>query len=307
MPGKSNQSKGKKLPYQGLSCLLLVFILMISFSCKRQGDSGKMTITGEITAEEIEQESVREILYNLYQPEEMSSIFERVGANFNPDFMASPDNIPAYSNPSEIAIALGIYGVDLFYSRLFDQPSYTARYLSSIQVLSEKLGIPENYYEGLFEEPESWIANRDSVTRFAADIYFKTDKFLKKSNRGSLAALIVMGSWVEAMYIATRIYEENPTNMEIMDRIGEQKYSLNPLISLMSNYHDDLRITEHILILKKIRKSFDKFDIFFSGSDLTIDTARKVIAAREYQSTFSPENAREINELIQDFRMRLVR
>ena len=299
--------KNKRSNLNGHTSCLLLFSLLFLMACNPKGDSGKMKITGEISAEEIEKESVREILYNLYQPEEMSRIFERAGANFSPDILASPDNLTAYSSPSEMAVALGIFGADLFYARLFDQSLYVAKYLSSIQILSEKLGIPGNYYEGLFEEPGDWLTNRDSVTQYASEIYIKTDNYLKKTDKHSLAALIVMGSWVEAMYIAGSIYAENPTNMEIMDRIGEQKYSLNPLISLMSNYQDDLRITENILILKRIRRAFDKFEIYFSESDLKIDTTRKVISARDYTTSFTAENAREIKNLIEDLRMRLVR
>jgi hypothetical protein len=276
-------------------------------SCNRQGEIAKMVITGEISQEEIEQESVREILYNLYQPEEMSKIFDRTAANFDPDIPASPDNFPAYNTSFEMAVALGIYGVDLYYSRLFDQTSYTSSYITAIQILSEKIGIPESYYEGLFEEPENWLTNRDSVALFASDIYIKTDTFLKKNDKDALSALIVMGSWIEAMFIASRIYSENPSNMEILDRIAEQKYSLSPLISLLSNYQDDLRIRELILMLNKLRKSFDRFEIYFHEPDLTIDTTRKIISAGKYRSDFTTENATEIITLVQEIRLKLVR
>ena len=283
------------------------FILVISFSsCKYQSDNTEEDFTGDFSAQTVEPQRVREIFYNMYRPEEMSRIFQKVGANFNPELPNSSEHFARYRKPREIAIAIGVYGVDLHYARMFDQKMMTARYFNVVEILSEKLGIPQTYYEDIFERLEEKFPDQDSVSIIASKIYEKTDKFLKENDMNSLAALIVMGGWVEALYIACKILENNPYNMEIMDRIAEQKYSLNSLIYLLSNYQEDIRITEYILMLKRLRKAYARYEIYYDEEDFILDTANKKITATEYESEFSDEIVSEITMVIEEIRENIV-
>jgi hypothetical protein len=288
--------------------IVFLFLLMVtfSFSCKNKETQEEEAITQDFYGEQIEPANVREIFYNLYLPEEMSRIFESAGSNFDPDLPNSPDNFSQYTDPREIAMALGIYGVDLNYARLFDQNALTANYFTVIQILSEKLGIPESYYEDLFNILEDQISNRDTIVSIATRIYEKTDQFLKERGDNANAALIIFGGWVEALYIACNILEENPYNMEVLDRISEQKYSLNSLIFLLSNYHDDILITEYILMLKKLRKAFDRFEIYFRKEKFTLDTANRMITASDYVSEFDENIAKEISTITEEIRTQII-
>lgn len=285
---------------------VLLFLAILAGSCKCQSDRTKEDITDDFSTQSIEPERVREIFYNMYMPEEMSRIFQKVGANFDPDLPNSPDHFARYRKPGEVAIAIGVYGVDLHYARMFDQKMMTARYFTVVEILSEKLGIPQTYYEDIFEKLDEKFPDKDSVSIIASKIYEKTDKFLKENDKNSLAALIVMGGWVEALYIACKILEDNPYNMEIMDRIAEQKYSLNSLIYLLSNYQEDIRITEYILMLKRLRKAYTRYEIYYEEEDFIIDTSRKMIKASDYESEINDEIVQEITMVVEEIRENIV-
>lgn len=285
---------------------VLFSLVILAGSCKHQSDRSMGDITGDSSVQSIEPQRVREIFYNMYMPEEMSRIFQRVGANFDPDLPNSPDHFARYRKPREVAIAIGVYGVDLHYARMFDQKMMTARYFTVVEILSEKLGIPQTYYEDIFEKLDEKFPDKDSVSIIASKIYEKTDKFLKENDKNSLAALIVMGGWVEALYIACKILEDNPYNMEIMDRIAEQKYSLNSLIYLLSNYQEDIRITEYILMLKRLRKAYARYEIYYDEEDFVLDTAKKKITATEYESEFNNEIVNEITMVVEEIRENIV-
>jgi hypothetical protein len=249
---------------------------------------------------------VRQIFYNMYLPTEMSRIFERSGANYNPSILNSSDNISRYESPNFIALNLGIYGVDMSYAKLFDQAATTARYFSSIQLMSEKLGIPDHYFKDILQAFEKFRDDKDSLTRLAGEIYERTDKYLNENKKESYAALIITGGWIEALYIACRIYQSDPDNMDIVDRIGEQKYSLNTLISLLNNYQDDLFITEKILMLKQLKMSYDKIEIFYNEQSFKVDTVNDLISASDYVIEITPEIVTEIAAIIDDIRSRIV-
>jgi hypothetical protein len=130
--------------------------------------------------------------------------------------------------------------------------------------------------------------------------------FLKGNGNDSYAALIVFGGWVEALYIASKILESDPENIEILDRIAEQKYSLNSLISLLSNFQESIKVSECILRLKKLKSSFEKFEIYYEKENLQLDTVNKLISASDYESSMSPKIALEINTLVTEIRQELI-
>lgn len=284
---------------------LLIFTIGIFSSCKTKNSE---KLNPEITMEEdiIPVQELRQIFYHMYLPDEMSRLFERVGANYDPEITNPPDNFSRYNDDNKISIAIGIYGVDLGYSRLFDQTLATAGYLSSIKILSEKLGIPKNYFDDIYRRIEDQISNQDSVARITTDLYTRTDAFLKENGKDSQAALIVMGGWIEALFIATKILESNSNNIEIMDRIAEQKYSLNSLLSLLNNYQDDIYIAENILLLKKLKRVFDKFEIYYEQDSFVVDTISKTISTSGYNSGLTPDIAKEIRRVISDIRTILI-
>ncbi len=285
----------------------VVLLLFLSFSCKNE-QNPSITSDFDVSDPDIdsERETVKQIFYSIYLPTEMSRVFESVGANFDPDIVSSAENFSQYTEDFDIALGLGVYGVDLSYARLFDQSALMARYFSNINIMAGKLGIPDEYYENKFREVEENFHNRDSVIYILTDIYEKTDEYLKANGKSEHAAIIVLGAWAEALYIASGIFGKDPTNMEIMDRIAEQKYSLNSIISLLSNYQDNIRITEYLLMLKRLRKAYDRFEIYYYKTDFEIDTIEKVIAADDYKSEFEPSIANEIIDLIYEIRMDII-
>ncbi len=280
--------------------------LFLFTNCTQNPEPEKESLVSESSLEVADSKELKEIFYNMYLPDEMSRLFERVGANFYPDVINQTDDFSRYSEKNDIAIALGTYGVDLSYARLYDQTYIVAKYLTSIQLLSRKFGIPEEYFDDLFNNFEHSISNSDSVTQFTSELYQRTDTYLKESGQNSYAALIVMGGWVEALYIACKILEYNTNNIEIMDRIAEQKYSLNSLLSLLNNYQDDIQIAENILLLKKLKRSFDKFDIFYEQENFVLDTINKTISTSGYESSLSPEIVNEISEIISEIRTEII-
>ncbi len=286
--------------------IILFIVISVIFSCKANHEEEEKISSPEVSRFETtgpeEEFDMKVIFYGVYLPTEMSGIFERVGANYDPSLLHSPDIFSRYDNAHSIALNIGIYGVDMSYSRLFDQSAMTAKYFSTIQLMTEKLGIPEGYFEELILKMENNISEKDSLISIATRMYEKTDKYLKQNEKDPFAALIITGGWVEALYIASEIFAANPENIEVMDRIAEQKYSLNSLITLLSNYQDDIKIAEYILLLKRLRKAFNKYEIYYAKDNFSLDTAGQQIKASEYNSDVDQEIVFEIGSLTRQIR-----
>jgi hypothetical protein len=92
-----------------------------------------------------------------------------------------------------------------------------------------------------------------------------------------------------------------------MEKIAEQKYSLNSLISLMNNYYGNDELTEYLLMMKNLRRSFDKYQIYYIADDVAVDTISKTISASKYYIDAKPEQIFEISSKLASLRDKIVR
>jgi hypothetical protein len=298
------------MKYQGKLFLLvvLIFTLLLS-SCKSDKRvKENVDFTSEMLGilDSIPAES-KEIFYQMSLPVEMARMFEQVGANYFPEILNSTDQLIRYDTTLKLATNLGVFGVDLSYVKIFDRQAEAVNYFAAIQSLSDDLGIPRNLYSDVLINLEKYVSNKDSLARISAKIYSLTDQFLKEKGEKSSAAMIMMGGWIEGMYIATQIYERDQGNIKLLEKIAEQKYSLNSLISLMNNYRGDKEMTEYLLMLKNLRRSFNKFEIYYKMDDVNVDTVHKVISANKYYIDVKPEQILEISSKIASLRGKIVR
>ena len=248
----------------------------------------------------------RSISYEMTLPVEMAGLFDHVGANFFPEFLNPADEFGKYNSPVKIALNLGVYGVDLSYVKMFSQHQRSVAYLNAIHHLADEMHIPKEIYGNAMDNLELFVTNRDSLSRVAMELYVATDEFLRKDKQAGAASLVAMGGWIESMYIATRIWEMDRGNLSLQDKIAEQKYSLNSLIALMNNYHSDLDLAEYLLMLKNLRRTYNKFQLYYKQGDVRVDTSSKTISAGTYYVNITGEQMEEISGKIENLRTLII-
>jgi hypothetical protein len=140
------------------------------------------------------------------------------------------------------------------------------------------LGIPSEKFYLSLKRIENNLTNKDSLVKIANDIYKTSEDYLKQNDRGSAAALVVCGGWTEAMYIATSLLKKNSNDIELIERIAEQKYSINDLMSLLKQYNKEKVPGDLLIKYADIKASLDKISVdkknkaemYKQLSDLTI-------------------------------------
>ena len=172
---------------------------------------------------------------------------------------------------------LGIYGVDLTYMKLLGQTIAAAQYYKIIETLSEKIGMPKSIFEKSSRQLERYFNNEDSLNAVINNIYRETDLHFKKNDQDNLAALALAGGWVEAMYIGVKIFEADSGNHTMAENLLQQKYSLNSIYTILSNHQESLKVRENLLMLKKLRKIFEKVEIMYQKEGFSVDTSSKKI------------------------------
>jgi hypothetical protein len=286
---------------------IICSVILLVGACKNVSKENRISAEADTTL--VPDETIKKaksIFYHMYLPSEMYKIFEKAGAVYDPSILNPVENVNLYETSAKAALNLGIYGVDLSYNKIFGQNQKTLLYFTVIHKLSQQLGIPDNQFSTAIKGMEKHIANRDSLTKYATDIYASTNRYLNENERASTSTLVVAGGWIEALYIASRISDENMNNAEIIERIAFQKYSLKTLISLLSNHQDEPIVARYLLMLKALSRSFDKFDIYFEPGDLSIDTINKLINAEKIQINLTGKAMKEIKIAISQIRNDMV-
>lgn len=239
---------------------------------------------------------VKIIFYNIPSPLEMSDLMQRANLDFNADILNPLDNIDKYTSTKNKALNLGVYGADLSYARLYDQIQESINYLAGIRKLSEELGVPQ--VEGAFSlsRLEENINNRDSLLLIITDVYANADIYLKENERSGTAALIIAGGWIEALYISTNIINEEDLNAEIVERIAEQKFSVENLISLLKiHYEGDETLNEIFILLDELKLAYDEIEFEHQPGEVVTDKENKLTSINSKTQIYV--NFDQINEI----------
>lgn len=252
-------------------------------------------------------ESGKSIFYGFYSPIEMIRIFENAGAEYTPSILNSTENVSNYLTSSKTALNLGVYGVDMSYLQLFHLSQESLNYWIVIDELTNQLGIPDDIITTPSESLDENLNNPDSLIQIATANFAFVKNHLREHNRESAAAMIIIGGWFEALYIATEaLYNEENPDPEIIAIIAEQKYSLNSLVSFAKNYHHDPEVANYYRKLRLLQNHFMEFDIYYNKNDLRIDTVNKVIITSENKIDITKENIMQIKKLIRKTRDEIV-
>ena len=134
-----------------------------------------------------------------------------------------------------------------------------------MQQLSKELGIPGDYFENTAERFERNIANKDSLIHLANEVYYTTEDYLKTNERYTTAAMIIMGGWVEAIHIAIDVAIES-RDANIIERLIDQKYSLNNLMLMLSEHKSNEIVKEYLTKLNKLKQKFDGINVDFDAN-----------------------------------------
>lgn len=294
-----------------LFSVFLISIIVIFYSCNNNGqdnDFGNNILTDSSNIDKNKhKKKIKMIFYNIPSPIEMSKILQEVVKDYNPEVLNSYSVYSKYTTNKKIALNLGIYGADLSYTRMFDQIQSSVNYLSSIKKLSDNLGIPQDEGSFTVARIEANIENRDSILIIISETYSTADAYLKENGRGSTAALIIIGGWVEALYIATHIIDKNDIKQEILNRIAEQKFSLENLIELSKSYKDDDDIAGFVPQLEELQEKFEEIEITYSKGEAFTDKEKKITTIKSQVNIYVTEEiVDEIGIIVKKIRANII-
>lgn len=213
-------------------------------------------------------------MFSIPSPIQMATMIKGKIGVFNENILTDPEGVANFTTEFKRAINMGVYGADLGYATIYENNTKAISYLSSIEQLSDELGISGAFDQDLLERFIENGSEQDSMLVIMSEGYRKGDQFLKDNEQHDIASLVLTGGWIESMYFAAVTYE-NSRDQEIANRIGEQKTALKTITELLVDFNDDEFYTTLIEDLKVLQGYFKNIEYNYEYIEPVTDIANK--------------------------------
>ncbi len=281
------------IKFKTIGIIALFGLAIMVYSCKSEGENVEDSIDDSIDIDdEIADDfnKAKQVFYSLPSPIETAMLMKRAGAKYNEEYLNSINNISNYTTNLSMSLNLGVYSADLSFASMFDQSQSAIKYLTATKRLAEELGILNAIDKSIIVRMEDNINNRDSLMEIISETFMNSNSFLKENDRAETAAIILVGGWLEGVYIATKIAQATSSNKELVERIIDQRLSLSTLISLLNEYKEDENIKVLIPKLDELKAIFDQIQVSSSKIEpVTNDETNVTTLKTQTETSISPE------------------
>lgn len=245
-------------------------------------------------------------LFSIPSPIQTAILIEKSGAQYNKEFLNDPKKVTTYATNFQKALNLGVYGADVGYVTIYDQSQDALKYLAVINKLSDELGITGAFDENTIKRFENNFGKRDSMLNLVSVAYRNADAFLKDNDRLNVGALVLAGGWIETLYFTTQLAAKSK-DQNIINRIGEQKYTLNNIVKMLTPYYSQPEYDALVDELIELAYDFDAIDIQYTYEKPEVDIANKTTKIKSKTTVvITPEHLNAIAERVKTIRNKIV-
>jgi hypothetical protein len=228
-------------------------VLMTACNCSQQSSKNK------VSKQEIERE-VKDLVYPMPTSFEVTEMLNRIGAAYILNLSNAPSGAGKYITEKSQALNLGVYGADLSYASTYRQKQETLDFMTASKKLIDELNITAAIDAEIIDKIEQSADNKEQLVDLITNSFHDTYRFLQKNDRAALSALIMTGSWVEGLYIATHISEDTFNNKEMVQIIMNQKESLTKLVEILKQYPGNDDVMDMLNQVMKVKNIYDSVD-----------------------------------------------
>lgn len=242
-----------------ISKATLVFSFALIFmSCQNNEvntEESEIVDLEEQVVEESQSDVDLSVTYQVPTPNELFTLFSDVEVNFDANLLNSTTNTEKYTSNKIKALNFGVYSTDLAFAANFGEATASLKYFSVIKNIGDELNVNNAFDQLVFDRIEQNIQanNSDSLFNLSNETYYNAYSYLKDNERGSTLSLIVVGGWVESLYILTNLVDYE-VDKELLSRIADQRLTLENLYGFMAEYQSDADVSEMMASLLPIEE-----------------------------------------------------
>ena len=250
---------------------------MTLFSCVSDQNADPLAeLTRNQLKEQIQEKEVAisdEELYAYVQsiptPLQSTALMQGLGIEYNEAILQNTDNSEKYASWFSQAANLGIYGADMGYANVYGENKKSMDYMGSIRDLADKLKIGQFFDLATIQELASKKDDIDGLVNASQMNFQKMNDYLQKQKRGKISIAMIMGGWVEGLYLSSMVSSMNPSSKELQETVAQQKLSLETIEMLLKLYAYDKYFVEFKKDFDELVKAYQNVEIIYHEGEVT--------------------------------------
>ena len=227
-----------RIYYQLSSKIFLAIVFSILIACgsekKKDSDASK-----EFDEAQALKENLQTTIRSIPPPAEIPYIIQSTGADYNPNIINDYNKYESYTiSAKKAAFNLGVYATDIGYLSSYGKTQEALNYMDVCLELTKTVGAQDAVDFAVLDRFEKNLSDPDSLANIINVVIENSDDYLQANDRNNIAALMIGGTFIEALYIATQIIETYPKDL-LPDDLRMQV--LSPLVSMLVDQKESLK------------------------------------------------------------------
>lgn len=290
--------------YRKIVYLLKSFLIIILTcnACNGSKSTAEQEASSNIVFSDAEKkmlEDMNQVMVDLPPPTIVPNVLMKIGSEYDPTFTNSLDNIESYqTNEDKSALNLGIYATDVGYQIAYGQAQESLNYMTALQKLAETIGVSAIFDVSNLKSYESNLNNPDSLAALLNTTVMLAEQRLGSTDRLSMAALILSGSFIEGLYLIIKVSESYHVDGITED---EKNLRLQPLMKIILDQEkvlvDVITLIEDIESDEIIAKMLNELQVLKIIYDVNKEDVNKILA-KDKNAVIVPQLLRDITKEI---------
>lgn len=212
--------------------------------------------------------------FSVPSPVQTALAIRKAGLKYQKDLTAPLDKGTMVSGRAAQASLLGVYGADLAYVTVHKDGQRALATMQAIEKLGGQLELTNAFDRALLDRFKSNMGSEDSLLRFSGTAFRAADQYLKSNDRNDVSALVLLGGWVESLYLTI----SDPNSLKdplLVNRIGEQKNTLSGLVQLIETSDKEGNAAALLTALKELQAEFAAVTSTYTFEKPVTDIAAK--------------------------------
>ena len=247
---------------------LLLGLGLFLFACSSNAD--KNNADQDIDPETLLHTSFNGKLFSIPSPVLTTLLFKELNAPYTPSLLLDKPQVDQVTDEYSRSLYLGLLAADLGYVSFYNDNNRIVKYLVGVEKLASDLGLDKNFNKEFMQRYEANITKTDSLVQLSSDAFKYADSYLKNNDRFESSLLILIGGWVETIYLASHLTStvEKP---DLVARIGEQKQTLETILSVLIDQNIEEQKPELVKAFKALDATYQNVAMHYKYSEPSID------------------------------------
>lgn len=286
--------------------LLIVSIAAASlFSC---GDDTPATDAQKEKKVIIDKDVLFGVIRSIPSPLETADLIHELKVPFSQRILNDYNKKDNYTTSDKRALNLGIYGADLGYVNLYGEKAAAFNYLKAVRQIASDLKIGQFFDINTIKRMSANTNNLDSLLYISQRGFDQMNNYLEKQGRTDVSAQLLLGGWIEGVYLSTSVYKTNP-NARIMEAIGEQKVALKEIMILIDAFRNERKFQTIIKGFDNLKTVYDDVVIEYIDEETEVDIGNGITQTMMVSKSnvkITPEQVEEVTRTIEELRASII-